>query len=175
MSPANLERLRNKIGEYCQLVGKRQKNLASELGYNPSSFCHKLNGTNNAMLTRSDIKSIIFKLVEWEAIDNQTQVVELLELAGIPITIFTAQEWDNPQLRNLRHNISVFPAVPSYLTNHPKNTLVNSSSSQTVTITLNLNTAVALANLIQVMDKDLRQILEELATYQTSSIEKEAV
>jgi predicted ATPase len=97
----DLVTFRDKVREYCRLVGRLQKTLAQELGLNYSVLSNKLNGTSQARLTQPEVKQIIKVLAEWEAITRQDQAVELLELMDLKYSSFQPQEWAAPPLNKL--------------------------------------------------------------------------
>jgi predicted ATPase len=92
---------REKVRNYCRLVGKLQKELSQELGLNYSVLSNKLNGTSNARLTQPEIKQIIRTMAKWGALSQRSEAVELLELSGLKASSFTDQEWQTEPLLSL--------------------------------------------------------------------------
>ena len=81
-----------------QASGYTQKELAAELGLHPKVLSRKLHKSGTAYLTHQEIRRIVLTLVEWRAISTQDEVLQLLELAGVEPTIFSANEWRTPPL-----------------------------------------------------------------------------
>jgi len=75
--------------------------LAEELGMTPETFSRKINGTNKAYFTNAEIKRIILTLVKRQSIHKQSEVFELLALAGVHSKVITPQEWQATCLNEL--------------------------------------------------------------------------
>ena len=103
---------RDKIQEYRRPTGYTQKELAAVLGFSPTVLSHKLNQTDGALLTHSEIKQIIKTLVEWDAIGTQVEALELLALADLKGSSFAPQEWQAAPLNRLEV-ASPRPAPPA--------------------------------------------------------------
>jgi hypothetical protein len=97
----NIALLREKIKTYRQLSGHSQKELAVALGLHPVVLSHKLNATGRYLLNHNEVKQIIFTLAQWDALSNQAQVVELLELGGMRANVFSDADWNAPPLNRL--------------------------------------------------------------------------
>jgi hypothetical protein len=96
-----LEQFRKKIQEYRRPTGKSQKDLAQAVGLHPNVLSNKLNASGSTLLTYPEIKRIIFVLVEWGAIREKAEVIELLSIIGRDAGIFTPEEWLNPPFDQL--------------------------------------------------------------------------
>lgn len=97
----NLEIFRQKLRHYCKLAGYSQKVLAAEVGLHPVTLSNKLNLVAHYELTYNEIKRIITVLAEWGGIVKQSEVVELLELAGLTTNAYTDEEWKTAPLVDL--------------------------------------------------------------------------
>ncbi len=80
-----------KIKEYYEGIGVRQKNLAEALNLSPVSLSYKLNG--NRPLKAYDVHQIIKTLVSWKVIAKQDQVIELLEYVDLGSSSYNGEEW----------------------------------------------------------------------------------
>lgn len=88
----------DRVQKYLHLNGHSQKELADELGLHPKVLSRKLRESGNAHLTQLEVRRIITSLVQWNAIATRDEVINLLELAGMRLTGFSASEWQNPPL-----------------------------------------------------------------------------
>jgi predicted ATPase len=81
-----------------QASGYSQNKLADKLGLHPKVLSRKIHKNGTAYLTHQEIRRIILILIEWRAISTQDEVLQLLELAEVEPTIFSANEWRTPPL-----------------------------------------------------------------------------
>ncbi|MBX3085307.1 MAG: tetratricopeptide repeat protein [Anaerolineae bacterium] len=89
---------RTKIQEYRRAAGIPQKQLARELGLNPTVLSHKLNNSDDMRLTHQEVKRIVLLLAQWQAIGSRAEAEQLLQLMQLKPTAFTEQEWQSPPL-----------------------------------------------------------------------------
>ncbi len=89
------------IQECLRASGHTQKELAGLLGLHPKVLSRKLNSNGNAHLTHLEIRGIIRALAGWHAITTQDEAIQLLELAQVGRTLFSADEWRRPPLSGL--------------------------------------------------------------------------
>jgi WD40 repeat protein/transcriptional regulator with XRE-family HTH domain len=94
----HLEQFRTKLREYLRRSGYSQKQLAYKMGLHVTQLSNKLNGHNNARLTKTEIKQLVKILAEWGAITSQRQALELLALLDLNINSFSSLEWEQPPL-----------------------------------------------------------------------------
>lgn len=97
----NLTLFRTKVKNFVKFAGYSQAQLATALGFTMYTLSHKLNNSDGAKLSSIELKQLIKKLVEWEAINQKTDVLELLELAGLDAASFTQEEWQASPLNRL--------------------------------------------------------------------------
>lgn len=90
------------INRYLRSIGYSQKHLADALGLHPKVLSRKLCGSSNARLTQLEVKRIITRLVLWNVVTSQEEVVYLLELAHLKRSSFSAQEWQTPPFSELK-------------------------------------------------------------------------
>src|SRR4051812_43903954 len=81
--------------------GYSQKSLADALALHPKVLSRKLHGTDNAYLSRLEIRRIILCLADWHAINTREEVLRLLDLVGIEATFFSEAEWQKTPLVEL--------------------------------------------------------------------------
>src|SRR5258708_15925830 len=93
-----------RVQEYLRVSGYTQKQLAGELGLHPKVLSRKLHGNEDARLTQIEVRRIITTMASWQAIATQDEVIQLLELAQIQPSSFTADECRSPPLRPLPPN-----------------------------------------------------------------------
>ncbi len=105
------ESFRKQVQAYRRAAGYSQKQLAHILGLNPSVLSHKLNESDGMRLTHPEIKQIVKALATWQAIHTRSQVVELLELSGVPTGLITPEEWKQPPLNHLEGGTTTHFAV----------------------------------------------------------------
>src|SRR5689334_10385933 len=92
----SVEAFSESVQRYLRSGGYSQKSLASEMGLHPKVLSRKLHGTENAYLTRQEVRSIICLLAEWHAISTRKDALELLELAEIESSFFSDDDWQKP-------------------------------------------------------------------------------
>lgn len=86
----NLKTFRDKVRYYRRLTGQSQQALAEAIGLYPTVLSAKLNGTDQThLLNHPEIKRIIQTLAEWEAITQQAEAQELLELVNLKLSVFS--------------------------------------------------------------------------------------
>lgn len=100
-SGRNLELFRTKITMYSRLVSKCQRDLAEKLAISRSFLTKKLNGNEGYCLTNCEVKEIVKALVEWQAINTQTEALELLKIMNLGPCNFTSDEWNSYPLSHL--------------------------------------------------------------------------
>ncbi|HKV01059.1 MAG TPA: hypothetical protein VJQ26_02975, partial [Ktedonobacteraceae bacterium] len=98
-----------RVQEYLRGSGYTQKDLASALGLHPKVLSRKLHGSEDARLTHVEVRRIITTLANWQAITTQDEVIQLLALAQMPPSSFSADEWQSPPLSQLVAKKSVQP------------------------------------------------------------------
>src|SRR5260221_1378693 len=98
-----------KVQEYLRGSGYTQKDLASALSLHPKVLSRKLHGNEDARLTHVEVRRIITTLASWQAIVTQDEVIQLLELAQMQHSSFSADEWQSPPLSQLVAKKSVQP------------------------------------------------------------------
>lgn len=111
----SLAEFRDSLQEYLRSGGISQKVLAEELGLHHQVFSRKLNGTSNASLTIPEVKNLIRILASWQILTTKEQVYELLELANLPPSTFSKEEWTTQPLHRLEtagFNITAVPKQP---------------------------------------------------------------
>src|SRR5438128_3263821 len=111
------------VQRYLRASGYSQKELASKLGLHPKVLSRKLNGNGNAYLTHREVQCIITTLALWHAITTQDEALQLLELAQVGPTIFSADDWQTPPLSLLATNgvqptTSSDSSLPAYTHQH---------------------------------------------------------
>ena len=110
----NLKTFRDKVRYYRRLTGQSQQALAEAIGLYPTVLSAKLNGTDQThLLNHPEIKRIIQTLAEWEAITQQAEAQELLELVNLKLSVFSPQEWQTSPLNRL-------DTLPNLELNKPK-------------------------------------------------------
>ncbi len=90
-----------KVQEYLRGSGYTQKDLASALSLHPKVLSRKLHGNEDARLTHVEVRRIITTLASLQAIATQDEVIQLLELAQMQPSSFSADEWQSPPLSQL--------------------------------------------------------------------------
>lgn len=111
----HMDVFRAQVRSYSRVAGKSQKLLAAALNLNPVVLSQKLNGTNKATLTNLEVKEIVKKLVEWEAISSYEDARYLLGLMDLS---FTPQEWHTFPLNQLAGSSDVEAFSPKYTLTH---------------------------------------------------------
>lgn len=104
--PASLNSFRLKVRHYRKQAGHTQNELADCLGLHPVVLSNKLNGTNQAYLTKPEIKQIVLALAGWQAVTTTAEATELLKLAGLTASVFSPAEWDSAPLSLLEQSPS---------------------------------------------------------------------
>lgn len=97
----DLEAFRKRIRELYSPTGYSQKILAHELGLQPTALSNKLNGTGETSLKHTEVKQIIKILAKWEALTDQSEALELLEMMKLSQASFTPEEWNSAPLNKL--------------------------------------------------------------------------
>lgn len=97
----SLDEFRNRVRDLRRPTGMPQEALARAIGLHPTALSHKLNGTGEARLTNPEVKAIVLALAEWDGLATQAQAVELLEIAGLKRSTFSAAEWQASPLGKL--------------------------------------------------------------------------
>ncbi len=102
------------VQTYLRTSGYSQKQLADVLGLHPKVLSRKLHGSGNARLTHLEVRHIITTLARWQAITTQEEALQLLELAQMKPTSFSADEWRTPPLSTLatKRAQSLSPSLP---------------------------------------------------------------
>ena len=98
----DLRGFREAVRVHRRAVGHTQRQLAKSIGLHPDVLSHKLNGSDNAMLTTQDVIGIATTLAGWGALATRTDVYALLDLAGVPRHAIPAAAWSAPPLTVLR-------------------------------------------------------------------------
>src|SRR6266404_9907360 len=98
-----------KVQEYLRGSGYTQKDLASALSLHPKVLSRKLHGNEDARLTHVEVRRIITTLASLQAIVTQDEVIQLLALAQMQPSSFSADEWQSPPLSQLVAKKSVQP------------------------------------------------------------------
>ncbi len=97
----NSAQFREKVQTYRRPTGHTQEELASLLGIQRQVLTRKFSGDRNAHFTHTEIKQIVKTLVEWDAITQRAQALELLALMDLPSTSFSPAEWAASPLAKL--------------------------------------------------------------------------
>lgn len=113
------------VQRYLRSSGYSQAELADALGLHPKVLSRKLHGSQNARLTRLDVRRIITTLAHWQAITFQDEALQLLELAQWGPTGFSADEWRTPPLSQLatKRAQSTFASGSGFPTHVPHHNL----------------------------------------------------
>ncbi|MDQ3856099.1 MAG: tetratricopeptide repeat protein [Chloroflexota bacterium] len=120
----DIEAFRVIVGEYRTRAGRTQRELSVGLSMHPNVLSQKLHGARGYPLTYPEVKAIVLTLAEWQALGTRNQAEELLQLAGLPPTVFSSLEWSSPPLGQLEReqpnrrapSRAVQPAAPVVLT-----------------------------------------------------------
>src|SRR6478609_2843791 len=92
------ERLRN----YLTLADKNQRSLAAALHMHPNVLSRKLNNTNKAIFSHSEIKELVKVLTMWGSLNYRGEVTQLLDLIGFKSAgFFKPGEWQQPPFNTL--------------------------------------------------------------------------
>ncbi|HYU74686.1 MAG TPA: NB-ARC domain-containing protein, partial [Ktedonobacteraceae bacterium] len=89
------------VRERLRSVGYFQKDLASAIGLHPKVLSRKLGNNEDAHLTVQEVRHIIKKLAEWQAITSREEALQLLELARVEPRNLSAQDWQTSPLDQL--------------------------------------------------------------------------
>ncbi len=93
-----------RIQAYLHASGYTQKQLAPALGISVKVLSRKLTGSSNAQFNHREIHALLLKLIDWQILTNDEDILNLLAEAEIePATIFRADEWQQPPLSTLIH------------------------------------------------------------------------
>ncbi|MBV9206712.1 MAG: helix-turn-helix transcriptional regulator, partial [Actinobacteria bacterium] len=90
---ADLEGFRVAVRERRRLAGRTQQQLARAIGLHPNVLSHKLNGSDQAVLTSVDVIAMVTTLAGWGAIGSRAEAESLLGLMGVPAHVIPAQRW----------------------------------------------------------------------------------
>jgi len=89
------------VQKYLRTSGYSQKELADTIGLHPKVLSRKLHSNGNARLTHLEVRCIIKTLAQWHVITTQDEALQLLELAQMRPTSFSAGEWQTPPFNTL--------------------------------------------------------------------------
>lgn len=107
-----LDEFREKVRNYRRAVDRSQEELAFEIGLNPSVLSDKLNGKPTAApFSRSQVKSLVKTLANWQAITMRSEAVALLNLLEIPAETVGRDEWQSAPLNRLVEDLPIEPAA----------------------------------------------------------------
>ena len=98
----DLRGFREAVRQHRRAVGRTQRQLARSIGLHPDVLSHKLNGSDNAVLTTPDVISIATTLASWGAVVTRADLQVLLDLMGVPLHAIPAAAWSAPPLISLR-------------------------------------------------------------------------
>jgi len=98
----DLRAFRAAVRQHRRAVGRTQQQLARSIGLHPDVLSHKINGTDNAVLTTSDVIGIVTTLASWGAVATRADMQALLDLVGVPPHAIPATAWSVPPLAALR-------------------------------------------------------------------------
>ena len=96
-----LGQFRAAVRNHRRVAGRTQQQLARSVGLHPDMLSHKLNGSDNAVLTAPDVVSIVTTLVGWGALASRAEVDALLGLMDVPLHAIAEQAWSVPPLVTL--------------------------------------------------------------------------
>jgi predicted ATPase/class 3 adenylate cyclase/Tfp pilus assembly protein PilF len=105
----DLAGFQKRLKYYCRTNEYKQHQLARDIGLSPTAFSNKLNGTRGAPLSRQEIKNIITRLAQIQAINSRREVAELLSLMDLKEAVFSPSEWQRPPFDKLEPSLG-FPA-----------------------------------------------------------------
>jgi predicted ATPase len=97
----DLRGFREAVWVHRRAVGRTQQQLARSIGLHPDVLSHKLNGRDNAVLTTPEVIAIATTLAGWGALVTRADVLDLLELMGVPAHAVPAAAWAAPPLAAL--------------------------------------------------------------------------
>lgn len=126
----DIQGFREKVLYYCKIVDKNQRALAQELNFHPTALSNKLNENEGRKLVNSEVKAIIKILVKWEAITEAAEIIELLNLKGLKLSIFTKEELSNYPLSTFE----LEPATPGSRGSEPYKQPPNNLPAQTTSL-----------------------------------------
>jgi predicted ATPase len=98
----DLRGFREAVRDHRRAVGRTQQQLARSIGLHPDVLSHKLNGSDNSLLTTPDVIAIASALAGWGALVTRADVRVLLDLMEIPPHAIPAASWAAPPLAALR-------------------------------------------------------------------------
>jgi predicted ATPase len=98
----DLRAFRAAVWQHRRAVGRTQQQLARSIGLHPDVLSHKINGSDNAVLTMSDAIGIATTLVSWGAVTTRADLKALLDLVEVPPQAIPAARWSVPPLAALR-------------------------------------------------------------------------
>ncbi len=98
---SNSDLFRQKVVFALRQAGRLQRELAHAMGINPQVLSRKLHNTKQAFLSHAEVKQIIKILAAWDAIEIQTEAIELLSYMGLKAESFSEQEWNTAPLKRL--------------------------------------------------------------------------
>jgi predicted ATPase/transcriptional regulator with XRE-family HTH domain len=98
----DLGRFREAVRRHRRMAGRTQQQLARSVGLHPDMLSHKLNGSDNAVLTAPDVIGIVTTLAAWGALATRAEVHVLLGLMDVPPHAIAAAAWSAPPFATLR-------------------------------------------------------------------------
>jgi predicted ATPase len=88
-----------------RVAGRTQQQLARAIGLHPDVLSHKMNASDNAVLTTEDVIAIVTVLADWGVLAFREEAEQLLALMAVPPHAVTAQAWSASPLRVLRADV----------------------------------------------------------------------
>ena len=142
-----LEKFRIALRDYLKGVEKSQAQLAAQLGLEPTTLSHKLNGTRGKLSNREK-KEIIRSLTRWQALKTRSELKSLLELLGETESLFTKEDWLAPPFLDLARDTNfsetnIGATNNSVMSSHSES--VDSSQSTGATFYASTHTALKLS------------------------------
>ena len=92
----------NNVQRLLRSSGHTQRELADAIPLHHKVLSRKLNGSGQAHLTHFEIRKILITLVKWYVVTSQDEILTLLELAYVDAGIFSAEEWNDAPLNQLK-------------------------------------------------------------------------
>jgi len=86
------------------MAGRTQQQLARAIGLHPDVLSHKMNASDNAVLTTGDVIAIVTVLADWGALAFREEAEQLLGLMAVPPRAITEQAWSASPLGTLRED-----------------------------------------------------------------------
>ena len=116
----DLRGFRAAVRQHRRAVGRTQRQLARSIGLHPDVLSHKLNGSDNAVLTTPDVIGIAATLASWGAVVTQTDLQALLDLMEVPLHAIPAEVQSAPPLTLLLETSDQAAAPPEAQTAAPR-------------------------------------------------------